>query len=104
MRLAVISVAIGLTACGPVSTPLTSSPLQIVPFEGGLRVLGTTPPTGSEIGFGRDWAGVQESVMSVLGPPVGTEACGAGVVMRWATGLALLQEGGTFVGVGCPTG
>lgn len=97
-------VAIGLTACAPIPAALTTSPLQFVPFEGGLRVLGTTPPTGSEISFGRDWPGVLESVSGVLGAPVTTLPCGTGAVTRWADGLALRHEGGRFVGVGCPPG
>lgn len=94
-------VAIGLTACAPMPAALTTSPLQFVPFEGGLRVLGTTPPTGSEISFGRDWPGVEASVSSILGPPSERRPCGTRTAVRWPGGLDLVHDGRTFLAVEC---
>ena len=96
--------AIGLTGCStPAHDPLTfdksnlTQPKQnFVPFEGGLHVT----PDGREISFGRDWAGVEQTLTRSLGPPDVQSQCGRENLVLWGT-LALRHNGHRFTGVGC---
>lgn len=69
---------------------------SLVATPTGLRVL----PEGREIGFGRDWAGVKETMTRLRGTPDRRADCGAGEVVTWGAHV-LRREGHRFVGLEC---
>ena len=95
MRAALLALAV-LAGCQPESGPGRATGLALVPAPGGVRVAGSG---GLEIGFGRDRAGVLQSVSKVEGRAPTPVPCGAGRdAVATADGLRLIFEGKRFVG------
>lgn len=98
MRSVAALVLLVLAACQPAgpSAPVGTSGLTLVPAPVGLLVQGSG---GREIGFGRDQAGVLESVARIEGTAPRTVPCGGGRV-AYATirSVRLVFERGSFVG------
>lgn len=87
-----------LAACQPAepSGPVRTPGLSLVPAPGGLLVQGSG---GREIGFGRDQAGVLESVARIEGTAPRPVPCSdRRVAFSTAGTVRLVFERGSFVG------
>ncbi|WP_139212409.1 hypothetical protein [Jannaschia pohangensis] len=93
-----LALVAALASCQSVATPAAEavSGLTLVPASDGLDVVGSG---GRQIGFGRDIAGVLESVARVEGRPPRAVDCAPGM-QAFATrdSVRLNFSGGKFVG------
>lgn len=106
MRAAVITVFLAGcagAAVAPVSrvSPVPSAPLSLSPTPRGLDVTGSG---GREIGFGRAQAGALASAERVSGGTARAVPCGGGREAYDIDGIAMVFEGGRFVGWRTPDG